>query len=157
AIADMNDMFHELLDFSKLDSGAVTPNTRDTPVGPLLERIRDAFAPAAGQKGMVFRVIGHRAWVRSDPLLLERVLRNLTANAIRYTDSGGVLVGCRRRGEALRIEVWDTGLGIPKDQLKHVFCEFFQVPGTGAELRGGVGLGLAIVERLCLLLGYGLD
>jgi CheY-like chemotaxis protein len=94
--------------------------------------------------------------VRSDRVLLERILLNLIANAVRYTKSGGVLVGCRRRGNALRIEVWDTGIGIPDDQRQNIFREFYQVAGSRAA-GPGLGLGLAIVDRLCRLLDHPIE
>jgi CheY-like chemotaxis protein len=95
--------------------------------------------------------------VRSDFILLERILLNLVSNAIRYTDRGGVTVGCRRRGRVLRIEVWDSGIGIPEDQRRNVFGEFYQLADPERSRRGGLGLGLAIVDRLCRLLDHRLE
>jgi CheY-like chemotaxis protein len=94
------------------------------------------------------------AWVRSDPILLERILLNLVSNAVRYTSSGGVIVGCRRAGDRLRIDVCDSGIGIPKDQQRDIFSEFYQVETPGRRQRDGLGLGLAIVDRLCTLLHH---
>lgn len=90
-------------------------------------------------------------------MLLERILLNLVSNAVRYTLRGGIIVGCRRRGETLRIEVWDTGPGIPEDQKQNIFGEFFQVPAQERNRSGGLGLGLAIVDRLRLLLDHHID
>jgi CheY-like chemotaxis protein len=92
--------------------------------------------------------------VRSDSLLLERIMLNLVSNAVRYTARGGVLVGCRRRGERLRIEVWDTGPGIAESQHQYIFDEFYQIPDPDRDRRGGLGLGLAIVDRFRRLLGH---
>jgi len=92
------------------------------------------------------------AWVRSDPILLERIILNLVSNAVRYTTSGSVVVGCRRRGDTVHIEVWDTGPGIPEDQRRNIFGEFYRLAGDNTH--GGLGLGLAIVDRLCKLLGH---
>jgi CheY-like chemotaxis protein len=100
------------------------------------------------------RVVPSDAWVRSDPILLERILLNLVSNAVRYTDHGGVLVGARRRGGLVRIEVRDSGVGIPSDQTSKVFGEFYQLASPERGHRGGLGLGLAIVDRLCRLLGH---
>jgi len=97
------------------------------------------------------------AWVRSDALLLERILFNLVSNAVRHTLRGGIVVGCRRRGDMLRIEVWDTGPGIPEDQKQNIFGEFFQLPTPERDRYGGLGLGLAIVDRLRRLLGHGIE
>jgi CheY-like chemotaxis protein len=92
--------------------------------------------------------------VRSDSLLLERIMLNLVSNAVRYTARGGVLVGCRRRGERLRIEVWDTGPGIAENQQQYIFDEFYQIPDPDRDRRGGLGLGLAIVDRFRRLLDH---
>ncbi len=98
-----------------------------------------------------------RLAVRSDPRLLEQMIRNLLSNAVKYTRKGGVLLGCRRRGDRLRIEVWDTGLGIPGGQLQAIFQEFHQIDNPSRELNQGLGLGLAIVQRLEDLLGHTVD
>jgi signal transduction histidine kinase len=97
-------------------------------------------------------LVSSGAWVHSDPILLERIMLNLVSNAVRYTVRGGIVVGCRRRRKLLRIEVWDSGIGIPEDQHRNIFSEFYQIPGP--EGRSGLGLGLAIVERLCGLLDH---
>jgi CheY-like chemotaxis protein len=101
-------------------------------------------------------VVRSSAWVRSDFILLERVLLNLASNAVRYTSHGGVVIGCRRRGGRLRIEVWDSGLGIAEDQRGRIFDEFYQLE-DGRRHPGGLGLGLAIVDRLCRLLGHAIE
>ena len=95
--------------------------------------------------------------MRSDVVLLERILLNLVSNAVRYTTRGGVVVGCRRRGEQLRIEVWDSGPGIPEDQRKNIFGEFYQLAGPERERHAGLGLGLSIVDRLCRILDHRLE
>ncbi len=147
-------LFNELLDISKLDAGAVKPELRDFPVSRVLDRLRLELAPEAAEKGLRIRVTRSRAWVRSDPVLLERILRNLMSNAIRYTAQGGVLAGARRRGNTLALEVWDSGVGIPDSEHSRIFEEFYQLGNPGRSGRKGLGLGLAIVERLCALLGY---
>jgi CheY-like chemotaxis protein len=103
------------------------------------------------------RIVQSRAWIRSDSVLLARVLLNLVSNAIRYTGRGGVVVGCRKRAGQLRIEVWDSGSGIPQDQRRNIFDEFYQLGGGELDGRGGLGLGLAIVDRLCRLLGHPIE
>jgi CheY-like chemotaxis protein len=115
------------------------------------------FAPAAREKGLRLQFVPSAAWVRSDFILLERILLNLVSNAIRYTVRGGVVVGCRRRGHQLRIEVWDSGIGIPEDQRENIFGEFYQLAASERDRRGGLGLGLAIVDRLCRLLDHRLE
>ncbi len=157
SVAAMNELFSALLDISKLDAGVVTPSVSEFPVDDLLKRIEMTFAAAAREKGLRLRVISSRAFIRSDFILLERILLNLVSNAIRYTVGGGVMVGCRRRGDALRIEVWDSGIGIPEDQRGSIFREFYQLPAAERDRSGGLGLGLAIVDRLCRLLDHPIE
>jgi signal transduction histidine kinase len=154
ALAAMNELFSALLDISKLDAGVLTPEVSDFPIARLLERIESTFAEAAREKKLSLRVVPHDAWVRTDFILLERILFNLVSNAVRYTPRGGLVVGCRRRGTALRIEVWDTGVGVPPDQRRNIFGEFYRLGEPDRDRRAGLGLGLAIVERLCRLLGH---
>jgi signal transduction histidine kinase len=156
AISAMNELFDALLDISKLDAGAVAPDVTAFPLDPVLHKIENMFATLARDKGLRLRVPPAGGWAQSDPILLERILLNLVSNAVRYTERGGILVGCRRRGETWRIEVWDSGIGIPKNQQQNIFGEFYQIADAGAE-REGLGLGLAIVARLCRLLGHSLD
>ncbi len=156
AVRTMNDLFNALLDISKLDAGAVSPDLTAFAVDPLLRRIENTFVTLAREKSLRLRVLPSEAWVRSDRVLLERILLNLVSNAVRYTPRGGIVVGCRRRGDALRIEVWDSGIGIPEDQQQNVFREFYQVDSTQAGA-AGLGLGLAIVDRLCRLLDHPLE
>jgi signal transduction histidine kinase len=152
AIAAMNELFNALLDISKLDAGVLAINVMDFPVAHLLNRIESTFREAAHEKGLSFQLVSSSAWVRSDPILLERIALNLVSNAVRYTSSGSIVVGCRRRGDAVHIEVWDSGPGIPEDQRRSIFGEFYRLAGGNAQ--GGLGLGLAIVDRLCTLLGH---
>lgn len=157
AVGAINDLFDGLLDLSRLDAGAVAARPTALPAGPLLERIAATFASDARAKGLRLIVAPSRAWVRSDPQLLERVLLNLVGNAVRYTREGGIVVGCRPRGDRVRIEIRDSGIGIPVDRQALVFSEFYQVGGSRT-LRGeGLGLGLAIVDRLCRLLEHPID
>jgi signal transduction histidine kinase/CheY-like chemotaxis protein len=153
ALAAMNQLFSALLDISKLDAGATTVNLTVFPVAQLLAHAETMFAGAAREKGLTFRALPSDAWVRSDFAMLEQIVFNLITNALRYTRNGGVLVGCRKRGEALRIEVWDTGIGIPADQHDKIFGEFYRLNEPDRDRRG-LGLGLAIVDRMCRLLGH---
>ena len=150
ALSAMNELFNALLDISKLDAGVLSPSITEFPVAKLLERVDTTFTEAAREKGLSLRVISSSAWVRSDFILLERIVFNLVSNAVRYTSSGGVVVGCRKRGANLRIEVWDTGPGVPQDQQQNIFGEFYRLGAPSA----GLGLGLAIVDRLCQLLDH---
>jgi signal transduction histidine kinase len=154
AIAAMNELFNALLDVSKLDAGVLTPDLKGLQIQHLLDRIEITFASAARHKGIRLRVVPSLFWVRSDPILLERILLNLVSNAVRYTTSGGIVVGCRRRGTMLRIEVADSGPGIPEDQRRKIFSEFYRLADAAKTNQAGLGLGLAIVERLCALLDH---
>jgi signal transduction histidine kinase/CheY-like chemotaxis protein len=156
AVSVMNDLFNALLDISKLDAGAIAPDVTAFAIEPMLLRIENMFASDIREKSLRLRVVPSDAWVRSDRVLLERILLNLVSNAVRYTERGGIIIGCRRRGDALRIEVWDTGIGIPEDQRQNIFGEFYQVDARAAG-RAGLGLGLAIVDRLCRLLQHPLQ
>jgi CheY-like chemotaxis protein/anti-sigma regulatory factor (Ser/Thr protein kinase) len=128
------------------------------PVNEVLERLIREFDAAAVGKGLRLRFMQCGAVVTTDPILLERMLRHLIGNAIRFTAKGSVMVGCRRRGNRIRIEVWDTGYGIPEDRQAAIFEEFTQIPGPGSRDRGrGLGLGLAIVERTAHLLGHAVE
>lgn len=154
AIASMNELFNALLDMSKLDAGVLTPDITEFPVGHLLDRIETTFATAAREKGLHLSVVPSRSWVRTDAILLERILLNLVSNAVRYTARGGVVVGCRRRGDSVRIEVWDSGVGVAEGEQRSIFGEFYQVGAPPPGQRAGLGLGLSIVDGLCRLLGH---
>ena len=157
AVAAMNELFNALLDISKLDSGVLTPSITEFPAARVLERIERNFTAVAREKGLSLRVISTDAWLRTDAILFERILLNLVSNAIRYTSNGGVVLGCRRRGAHLRIEVWDTGCGIPEDQRQNIFDEFYRVHDPARDQGPGLGLGLAIVDRLCRLLDHPIE
>ncbi|MBF5094255.1 histidine kinase [Azospirillum sp. INR13] len=150
----MRDLLNAILDISKLESGAVTPKPADLPLSPLLDQLEAEFAGLAEAKGLRLRAVPTNAVVRSDPALLERIVRNLIGNAIRYTETGGVLVGCRTRGDRLWIEVYDTGRGIAEPDRRRIFEEFVQLDRPDRDRSEGIGLGLAIVERLARLLEH---
>jgi signal transduction histidine kinase len=148
-------LFSELLDITRIDSGVIEVHPQHVEVDDLLRRLRLNFEPSAFEKGLSLRLRGGRRVVFADPLLVERILRNLVSNAIRYTQDGSVLVGCRQRGDRVLLQVWDTGLGISQAEQARIFDEFYQVPGTpkvSPDQRKGLGLGLAIVKRLADLM-----
>jgi two-component system, sensor histidine kinase len=154
----MDGLFNALLDISRLDAGVVEPRPLSFPVARLLDRMRTEYGPQAARKGLALTVHPCREFVRSDPVLLEEIVGNLLSNAIRYTAAGRVVLGCRRAAEGtLRIEVWDTGRGIPPDKLREVFREFIQLDNPERDREKGLGLGLAIVERLAELMGHPVD
>ncbi|MGC2856439.1 CHASE domain-containing protein [Novispirillum sp. DQ9] len=145
-----------LLDISRLDAGVVEPHIGAVDVHEILGRLRRDYAPRAAAAGLRLRVVDCGCWVRSDQALLERILRNLLENALRYTPSGKVLVGCRRRGETMLFEVHDTGIGIAAADRAAIFEEFYQIDNPERDRHKGLGLGLAIVRRLAVLLDHDL-
>jgi CheY-like chemotaxis protein len=152
-------LFAQLLDLSRLEAGALRPAPTAVPLGPLFARLAADFAPQAGASGLTLRSVPTRLAVETDPVLLERILRNLVANAVRYTRTGGVVLGARRREASVRIDVIDTGVGIADDDRARVFDEFVQLAAVPrVHVRGrGMGLGLAIVRRLATLMGHRID
>ncbi len=149
-------LFGELLDITRIDSGGVDVNPAPVRLRELFARLRLHFEPVAFEKGLMLSFRGEQHVAQADPVLLERVLRNLVSNAIRYTDDGGVLVSCRPRQGGLLLQVWDTGIGIPDASLPRIWEEFYQTQGhrpLQAHHRKGLGLGLAIVKRLAALMG----
>lgn len=156
SVAALDSLFNALLDVSKIDAGAVKAERAHFSINNVLDHLRIDFEPEAREKNLKLRIRPCKALVHSDPLLLERILRNLISNALRYTRKGGVLAGCRRSGTELRIEVWDTGVGIPLDQQDKIFEEFYQVGNPERSSAKGMGLGLAIVKRLSQVLGHDL-
>ncbi len=153
ALGNVEDLLNILLDMSKLDSGHVSASVADVRLAPLMEAFRDELAPQAEQQGLSFRLMPCQLTVQSDPRLLRRLLQNFLTNACRYTLSGRVLFGARRRGDMVELQVHDTGVGIPEDKINEIFEEFRRLdPVEGA--RKGYGLGLSIVARISRLLGY---
>jgi PAS domain S-box-containing protein len=153
AIEGMSRLLNGLLDISKLESGGVKPAIVDFEIAPLFDDLRREFGNLAANKGLRFSVDAPRACVRSDPALVGQVLRNLLANAIKYTQQGQVELRCEARGDSQRIEVRDTGIGIAPEQLGLIFEEFYQVGVEPNSSRDGHGLGLSIVQRIARLLG----
>jgi signal transduction histidine kinase/ActR/RegA family two-component response regulator len=154
SIDALSALLDSLLDISALETGGLSKNVEHVPVQALLRQIERLHTPVAIARGLRFSVVSSKAWIRTDPDLLLRVLENLVANALKYTESGGVVVGCRRRANALSIEVWDTGVGIPIAQQDQIFGEFFRLDHAGQRHTKGLGLGLAIVDRIARLLGH---
>jgi signal transduction histidine kinase/CheY-like chemotaxis protein len=148
SLVGLDNLFRALLDISRLDAGVVDVRRQAFPVQPLLHRVVQDYAPLAAQKRVTLVLHPTDLTADTDPVLVERILRNLVENAVRYTDHGRVVIGCRRGARALQLQVWDTGRGIPDHEMNSVFREFYQIREPGDELRGGLGLGLAIVRRL---------
>jgi len=148
----MQTMFASLLDISRFDAKVIEPRFGHVSVHELFNRLYLKFAGTAKEKGLQLRIRPCEGWLYSDPVLFERVLSNLLSNAIRYTDSGGILLACRKRGARIAVEVWDTGIGIPASELAHVFDEFHQLGNAERDRNKGVGLGLSIVRQIAQLL-----
>lgn len=153
-VGNLSALLNGLLDISRLDAGVVTVAKETVNLSQLFHHLGNEFAPAAKDRGLDWRVVESRLQVESDPMMLKRVLGNLLSNAFRYTISGGVLLGCRRRGAAVEIQIWDTGPGIPLDQQAMVFEEFVQLQNPARDRTQGLGLGLAIVRRAAVLLQH---
>ncbi len=150
----LRSLLDSLLDVSRIDSGLVKPDVRPVRLHPVLARVCSQLAIVACQKGLCLRCVPTRAVVMTDELLLERILRNLVENAVKYSERGKIVVGCRRDGTAVRLTVFDTGIGIPGELRAQIFEEFFQVANSERDRRKGIGLGLSIVQRLCEMLGH---
>ncbi len=149
----LTELLNRLLDVSRLDAGAVQPRVRPTALDDVLADIEAAYAAAAA-KGVEWTATGCALPVRTDPVLLAQMLRNLVDNAVKYTLSGKIAVDCRTVGDRVRIVVRDTGIGIPEEHLGQVFEEFHQVGNPERDRTKGLGLGLAIVRRLSVLLDH---
>ncbi|MEH6625949.1 MAG: NahK/ErcS family hybrid sensor histidine kinase/response regulator [Motiliproteus sp.] len=154
ALLGAEELLTDLLDISKLDANAITPDYREFAINDLLIALRTEFKPVAKKAGLRLTVVASQAIVHSDSRLLMRILRNLLSNAIRYTPKGRILLGCRRQQGRLRIIICDTGPGIPEDRQQDIFREFQQLENFVRGRDKGVGLGLAIVERISHMLEH---
>jgi PAS domain S-box-containing protein len=158
ALRLMGELLNSLLDISKLEAGAVKPDLTDVSIRRIFERLRSEFAALAEAKGLELLVEECDAVVRTDPTLLSQIIQNLIGNAIRYTRRGCINLRCAASTETVKIEVLDTGIGIPSDELELIFDEFYQTrDGKGGGSREGVGLGLSIARRMADLLGCSLE
>ena len=153
SINAMDSLFTALLDISRLDAGVVAVQRRSFAIQSTVDRVCRDYLHEAEAKGVSLVCKDCAAIVETDPVLVERILRNLVSNAVRYTDCGRIVVGCRRRGAAISVQVWDTGIGIPRNQQARVFQEYYQLGNPERDRAKGLGLGLAIVRRLTDLLG----
>lgn len=153
AVTSTRRMLESLLNISKLDAGAISSDPKPFLLQTLFSELESELAPVADEKGLIYRSRESILAVHSDPLIVELIVRNLIANAIRYTDSGGLLVGYRKRNDRVLIEVWDTGIGIEEDQKQEIFSEFNQLSNPERDSLKGFGLGLAIAQGLAKTLG----
>jgi signal transduction histidine kinase/CheY-like chemotaxis protein len=152
SVAALERLFDSMLDIARIESGVVHPRVVTFPLMPLINHVVEAERPIAARKDLAVRVVRTSVSVRSDPVLLERMLKNLVTNAIRYTERGHIVIGCRRLGsERIRLEVADSGIGIPSQEQDRIFEEYYQLAGASTQ---GLGLGLSIVKGLGALLGH---
>ncbi len=154
SLEDVESLLGTLVDISKLDAGVIKPDIAPFAVSDLLENLAAEYRQIAGSEGLSLDFVPCSALVRSDLQLLARILRNLLSNAIRYTQHGRILLGCRRHRQSLSIEVWDTGIGIAQDKLVEIFQEFKRGDASLRKQDRGLGLGLAIVEKIAGMLGH---
>ncbi|MDJ0512977.1 MAG: ATP-binding protein [Methyloceanibacter sp.] len=157
SLQTIEDLIKTLLDISKLDAGVVTPEIQSFPLDDVLDMLEASFAPQAEAKGLRLKVRRSGLLVRSDPLLLQRVLQNLVSNAVRYTAQGGILIGVRRRGDRCQIDVVDTGCGLSEAERETMFEEFYRGAAAAKSDHAGLGLGLSIVQRTVQALAHDLD
>ena len=157
SMRSMNGMLSELLDISSLNAGTTEVSVKALAITGLLLQIDSEFGPIARERGLELRLSAPDLWVHSDPVLLGRILQNLVANALAYTQNGGVLITVRLRRSNVLLDVWDTGVGIDARHLPHIFDEFYQAGNVSRDQRKGMGLGLAIVRRLGDLLGHRIE
>jgi two-component system, chemotaxis family, CheB/CheR fusion protein len=150
----MTTMLDSMLDVNRIESGIVRPEMRPVALAPLIERLTDEFGPQCKLKHLKLRSVPCTAWVRTDPQLLEQMLRNLLSNALKYTLKGGILIGCRRKGEHLDVLVCDTGIGVPETESTAIFEAYHQVGPASSLAPSGLGLGLSIVQRLADLMEH---
>ncbi|WP_244513235.1 MULTISPECIES: hybrid sensor histidine kinase/response regulator [unclassified Ensifer] len=153
-IGSLSGLLDALLDISKLDAGVVAVEREPVALRRLFFDLKSEFSSIAKGQGLDWRVVVTDVWVDTDPMMLKRILDNLLSNAFRYTQSGRVLIGCRRRGGSVEIQVWDTGVGIPEVDREAIFEEFVQLRNPARDRAQGLGLGLAIVQRTAALLGH---
>eukprot|EP01037_Dinobryon_pediforme_P012275 gene12275-12361_t len=156
-LSAMSSMLNTLLDINQIEAGTVRTDIVSFPVNQLLLSLRDEFSYSAQAQDISFILVPCRCIIRSDMRLLEQMIRNLLSNAFKYTKKGRVLLGCRRRGNLLRIEVWDTGIGVPQSEWQSIFEEYHQLDNEARERNRGLGLGLAIVQNLGKLLDHHID
>jgi CheY-like chemotaxis protein/anti-sigma regulatory factor (Ser/Thr protein kinase) len=158
ALSGLGRLLNGLLDVSRLDAGAVEVRKQPVSLADELTSIYHVFSGPASAKGLAFKVhLSTSLWADTDPVLLHQILSNLAANAVRYSERGRILIGCRRRSGEVEIQIWDTGIGIAQDQLRKIFEEFYQVGNAARDNEQGLGLGLAIVQRSTHLMGARLN
>ncbi|QOZ74443.1 hybrid sensor histidine kinase/response regulator [Bradyrhizobium sp. CCBAU 53351] len=153
SLVTLEDLLRSLLEIAKLDAGALRPEVRPLALAPLFEQLHNEFAPLAARQGLSLRIRNSPLAVWSDAMMLRRILQNLLANAIRYTRSGGVVMGCRRRDGRICVQVSDTGPGIAQTQQEAIFREFQRGEASATD-QAGFGLGLSIVRRFATVLGH---
>jgi signal transduction histidine kinase len=157
ALLSAEELLQDLLDIAKLDADSVTPNLSDFPIASLFKTLEVEFQPLADEHDLQFRMVTSQLSINSDSHLLIRILRNFISNAVSYSKTGKILLGCRRRGEHLELQVLDTGIGIPASRIGEIFKEFHQLKQQPMPKNTGVGLGLAIVERIGRMLNHPID
>lgn len=153
-LGSMTAMLDSMLDVNRIESGMIRSDMRPVAIASLMRRLKEEFDPLCNLKGLKLRLVPCKAWVRTDPQLLEQILRNLLSNALKYTSKGGILMGCRRRGTKLDVLVIDSGIGVPESETKTIFNAYYQGDKAYTLTGHGLGLGLSIVQRLAKLMDH---
>lgn len=154
SVASLNELLMSLLDISRLDAGIIKPSFEKIDISTVMNRLSNNIKTEVENKGLKLRIRSHSVWVLSDATLLENTLRNLLVNAIKYTDNGGILFACRQRKGEIWIDIWDSGKGIPEQDMRYILDEFYQVSNAQRDRKQGLGLGLSIVSREVNILGH---
>ncbi len=157
SVSSLSSLLNSLLDISRLDAGIITPSINAVDLTKIMQQLSHDFEVACKSKGLNWRLRCHPVWVYSDSALLENIIRNLLSNAIRYTDSGGILFACKQHNDEVWIEIWDTGIGIAESDSNLIFDEFYQINNPERDQQQGLGLGLAIVRKQAQLLNHDLS
>lgn len=155
---NLRGQLNALLDISKIDAGIITPFITPLSLSDIFNKLKNEFSPLAQEKNITLKILSVSWIIESDPHMIDRILNNLMSNAIRYTDVGGkILVGCRRKGDSLNIEIHDTGIGIPSHLTENIFAEYYQINNPERDQNKGLGLGLSIVKGMCDLLHHNIN
>jgi two-component system CheB/CheR fusion protein len=153
-LKSMTEMLDALLDINRIESGTIFPDIKSIPISDTIKKVADEYRPMCETKGISLRVVYNSAWVNTDPQLIEQIIRNLVSNAVKYTNFGGILIGCLRKGQHVSLRIYDTGIGFDETEREKIFEPYYQIEDPLKSSSEGLGLGLSIVNRLARLLDH---